>query len=185
MNGELYPTPRGPVVTALLALSGILFVMHAARFVAKFALAYRRPAEVTLSDDGVRIKTRTEMLGRLLREREIVIGRAGLARATREVRYPRIAFYAGLLALAVGSYIGVSTLVDGVRAASPSLLLTGLVIIALGIGLDFFLGSLAPGATGRVRVSFVPKKGRAVCIGGVDAKRADAALHKLAQPRSA
>lgn len=94
-----------------------------------------------------------------------------------------MSFYAGLLALAVGSYVGVATLVDGVRAASPSLLLTGLVIVAAGIGLDFLLGSLAPGATGRVRVAFVPRKGPTVCIGNVDAKRADAALRKLSHAR--
>jgi hypothetical protein len=135
---------------------------------------------VTLSDDGVRIHARTEMLGRTLRERDIVISRAALARATREVRYPRIGFYAGLLALAIGSYFGVSAFVDGVRTASPSMLLTGLVVIAVGIGLDFLLGSLAPGATGRVRIAFVPRRGAAVCVGGLDPKRADAALQRLA-----
>ncbi|NVL83962.1 hypothetical protein, partial [Escherichia coli] len=71
------------------------------------------------------------------------------------VRYPRAAFYAGLLALAIGSYVGVRAFVDGVRAASPSLLLTGLVVIALGIGADFVLGSLVPGSRGRVRIAFV------------------------------
>ncbi len=183
ITGEMLPTPRGPVATAALALTGILFVLHAARLVGRFALAYKRPAEVTLSGESVRIRARTEMLGRTLRERETVISRAALARATREVRYPRMSFYAGLLALAVGSYVGVATLVDGVRSASPSLLLTGLVVIALGIGLDFLLGSLAPGATGLVRVAFVPRKGPIMCVGNVDAKRADAALKRLSHAR--
>jgi hypothetical protein len=120
------------------------------------------------------------MLGRTLKDREIVIVRSGLVRATREVRYPRAAFYAGLLALAIGSYIGVATLVDGARSASPSLLLTGLVVIAAGIALDFVLASIAPGAIGRCRVAFQAKTGPMVCIGGVDAKRADAVLAKLA-----
>ncbi len=183
ITGEMLPTPRGPIATAALALTGLLFLLHAARLIGKLAFAYKRPAEVTLSDDSVRIKARTEMLGRTLRERDIVIARSGLVKATREVRYPRIAFYTGLLALAVGSYIGVATLVDGIRAASPSLLLTGLLVIAIGIALDFFLGSLAPGASGRVRVAFVPRAGPTVCVGGVDAKRADAALQKLAHAR--
>jgi hypothetical protein len=183
LTGEMLPTPRGLVVTAALAFTGILFVMHAARLVGRFALAYKRPAEVTLSGESVRIHARTEMLGRTLRERDTVISRTALSRATREVRYPRMAFYAGLLALAVGSWIGVATLVDGVRSASPSLLLTGIVVIALGIALDFFLGSLAPGAKGRVRVAFVPRKGPTVCVGDVDAQRADAALKRLSHAR--
>jgi hypothetical protein len=175
-EGEAVPAPRGPVATTLLAMSGILFVMHAARLVGRFALAYKRPAEVAMSSSGIRVKTRTEMLGRVLREREHVIPKSGLARATREVRYPRIAFYTGLLALALGSWVGVRAFVDGVRAASPSLLVVGLLIIATGIAADFVLGTLLPGARGRSRVIFVPKSGKPIAIGDVDAKRADEAL---------
>lgn len=176
LEGEALAAPRGPVLTVILALTGILFVMHAVRLVARLALAYRTPAEVSLSDSGIRVRTRTEMLGRTLREREHVIVRSGLVRVTREVRYPRAAFYAGLLALALGSYVGVRAFVDGVRAASPSLLLTGLVVVALGIGADFLLGSLLPGARGRVRLAFVPRTGKVLCVGDVDAQRADAAI---------
>lgn len=176
LEGELVAAPRGPIVTAILALSGVLFAVHAVRIVARLALAYRRPAEVSVSEAGVRVKTRTEMLGRVLREREHVIVRAGLMRVTREVRYPRVSFYAGLLALALGSYVGVRAFVDGVRAASPSLLLTGLVVITLGVAADFVLGSILPGTRGRVRVSFVPRTGKPLCIGDVDAQRADDAL---------
>lgn len=175
-DGESVAPPRGPVVTALLALTGILFAVHALRLLARLALAYRKPAEVSLSEAGIRVKTRTEMLGRVLREREHVIVRSGLVRVTREVRYPRAAFYAGLLALAIGSYVGVRALADGVRAASPSLLLTGLVVITLGIAADFVLGSVLPGARGRVRVAFVPRTGKALCVADVDAHVADQAL---------
>jgi len=176
LEGELVPAPRGFVATALLAMTGILFAVHGARLIARLALAYRRPAEVSLSREGVRVRTRTEMLGRVLREREHVIAKGGLVRVVREVRYPRAAFYAGLLALALGSYVGVRALADGVRAASPSLLLTGLVIVALGIAADFVLGSVLPGARGRVRVQFVPRRGPTLCVADVDATRADAAL---------
>src|SRR5690606_23542245 len=165
LEGEVVPAPRGPIATTLLAFPGILFVVQLARLLARLALAYRRPAELSLTNDAVRVKTRTLMLGRTLREKEHVIVRAGLVRVVREVRYPRMAFYAGLLALALGSYIGVRAFVDGVRAASPSLLLIGLVIVLIGIAADFVLGSLVPGARGKVRLSFVPKSGPVVCVG--------------------
>jgi hypothetical protein len=163
-------------MTAFLAVTGLLFVMHALRLVARFALTYRTPTQVSLTDAGVRVKTRTEMLGRTLREREHVIVRTGLVRIVREVRYPRAGFYAGLLALAVGSYIGVRAFVDGVRAASPSLLLTGLVVVVIGIAIDFVLGSLLPGVQGRVRIAFVPRTGKVLCVADIDATRADDAL---------
>jgi hypothetical protein len=176
LEGEWLPAPRGPVVTALLAFSGLLFAIYIVRVVARAALAYKRPTEVSLSEQGIRVKTRIEMLGRVLKEREHVILRTGLVRVVREVRFPRAAFYAGLLALAIGSWIGVRAFADGVRAASPSLLVVGLVIVAAGIGLDFVLGSVLPGSRGKVRIAFVPRSGATVCVGNIDARRADDAL---------
>jgi hypothetical protein len=178
LEGEAIMPPRGPVATTLLAVTGLLFVIHAVRFIAKYALAFRRPAEVSLTDAGIRVKTRTEMLGRVLREKEHVIVRSGLTRVVREVRYPRVAFYAGLLALAVGSWIGVRAFVDGVRSASPSLLVVGLFIVATGIAADFVLGTLLPGSQKKVRVLFVPRNGRPVCVANVDLARADDALKR-------
>lgn len=176
LEGEWLPAPRGPIVTTLLAFSGLLLAIYVVRLVARAALAYKRPTEVSLSEQGIRVKTRIEMLGRVLKEREHVILRTGLVRVVREVRFPRAAFYAGLLALAIGSWIGVRAFADGVRAASPSLLAVGLVIVAAGIGLDFVLGSVLPGSRGKVRIAFVPRSGATVCVGDVDARRADDAL---------
>jgi hypothetical protein len=179
LEGEMLPAPRGPFVTVLLAFTGVLLAVHTVRLVARLALAYRRPAELSLTDTAVRLKTRTELLGRTLTEREHVVLRAGLVRVVREVRFPRAAFYAGLIALALGSYIGVRAFADGVRAASPSLLLVGLLVVALGIGADFVLGSLVPGTRGRCRISFIPRTGATLCIGDVDARRADDILARL------
>jgi hypothetical protein len=175
-EGEAIAAPRGPIMTTVLALTGILFVLRGTRAFAKVALAYRCPSEVILNASGIRMKTRTVVLGRTLREREYVIGNAALVRVVRDVRYPSAAFYAGLIALALGSYLGLHTLVDGARAGSASLLLAGLVIVLLGLALDFALGTVLPGARGRVRVSFVPRVGNALCVAEVDAASADTAL---------
>jgi hypothetical protein len=180
--GQMAPGPWGAAATTVLAMTGILFVVRASSLFGSLALAYKRPAQIVLADDGgVRVRWRIEMLGRTLRDRDVLVPRAALVRATREVRYPRFAFYAGLLALAVGSYLGMSAFVDGVRSASPSLLAAGLAIAALGVALDFVLTSVAPGARGRCRILFVPRDGRELSIGGVDVRRADALLARLAR----
>ncbi len=99
----------------------------------------------------------------------------------REVRFPRLGLYAGLLALAMGTYVGVGAFVDGARVASPSLLAWGLLFVAAGIAIDLVLSSVRFGAKGKCRIVLLPRKGRVVCIGGVDPQRADAALASLAQ----
>src|SRR5258708_26458044 len=122
VTGEMMPPPRGQVATALMALTGVLLVARAARLVARFVLAYQRPAELTLADDGgLRVQWQTRMLDRTLGDGDVHVPRGSLVPATREVLYPRAASYAGLMALVAGSYVGVSTLVDGIRARSPSL----------------------------------------------------------------
>lgn len=100
-------------------------------------------------------------------------------RATREVRYPRLGTYAGLTALALGSYIGVGWFIDGIRAQSLSLATMGLLVVVLGVALDFVLVSLLPGRKGKCRLVLVPRKGAATCVGWVDATKADALLRQL------
>jgi hypothetical protein len=182
LRGEIAPAPRHPAATIALAVTGVLFLVAGVRVLARLVLAYRRPAEVTLTGASVHVRSRTLILGRTVRERDVVLARQGLTRAVREVRYARAAFYAGLFALAVGSLLGVRTFVDGVRAASPSLLFYGLLIVAAGIGLDFLLASLGTGRAGKCRVVFTARDGVSLCVGHLDAARADEALSQLARP---
>jgi hypothetical protein len=157
-----------------------LLIAHAGRLLARLVLAFRQPAEVQVTEGGIVIHTRTEMLGRTLHDRENVIPRAGLVRATRDVRFPSLALYAGLVALALGSYVGVGLIVDGVRAASASMFGAGALIALLGLGLDFALASLIPGTTGRCRIIFVPRRGKIFCISEVTPSEADKLLAALA-----
>jgi hypothetical protein len=180
--GEWAHSPRGWFATASLGLTGLSLVMNVARAILRVAFAYRKPAEVTLSEDGgVRVRWRIELLGRTLRDRDVVVPRSALARATRDVRYPRLALYGALFALALGSYVGVTAFIDGFRAESPSVVAAGLAIVAAGFGLDLALTSIASGARGRCTVVFVPRRGTPLCVGSVDIAAADAVLTRLSQ----
>jgi hypothetical protein len=180
--GELSPPPRGIWATAALAFTGVLFVLRFGRLFGRLALSFRKPAEISIAEDGgIRVRWRVELLGRTLGDRTVLVPRVALVRAVREVRYPRLASYAGLLALAIGTYVGIAALADGVRAASPSLVVWGIGIIAIGLALDFGLSVLVPGTTGRCRVVLVSRDGRKLCVGAVDIARADALLTRLAR----
>ena len=177
--GELVPGFRSPALTAALGVTGVLLLMHAARGLARIVLARRRPAEVTISNGTVFVRTRTEMLGKTIAEVDHVFPVAGLTTARREVRYPRLGLYAGLLGLAVGSWAGVRYMAFGARAASPSLLASGLALVALGIGAELLVTTLLPGLRGRCRLVLVPTVGATVCVGELDAEAADRALSRL------
>src|SRR5260370_36001446 len=181
-TGEIAPRPPGSVASALLALSGVSLLRHIVRLTGRLALSYRRPAEVSILDDGgVRVRWRTELLGRTLGDHDVLVPRSELERATRDVRYPALPLYAGLLALAVGSYVGILALEYGMHAASVPLIATGLAIITLGLPRDFTLSSIVPAARGRCRLVLVPRRGSPLCIGAVDVKSADAILERLAR----
>jgi hypothetical protein len=177
--GEIVPAPRGPVALVLLGFTGILAVLHLGRLLGQVALRYQRPAEMAVSARGIVIHTKTQLLGRTLKERDIHIPIEALLRATREVRYPRLALYTGLGALALGSYLGISLFIDGARAGSPELLGVGLLLLVVGIALDYVLSSIVPSGPRRCRVVLVPRKGPAVALGRIDPLRADEALNRL------
>ncbi len=182
LAGELASPPRGPVATFFLGLFGWLLVSHVARLIGRFALQYRRPAEVSITTEGIKVRSTTKLLGKTVRESETVIPIDGLARATREVRFPRLGTYAGLVTLVVGSFVGVSWFIDGIRSSSLSIAIVGVLIVLVGVALDFAFVSLLPGRKGRCRLVFVPRRGSATCLGWVDAAQADALLKGL-QPR--
>lgn len=179
-SGELIPPPRGPIAFTLMAVTGVLLLLRAGRFVGRWVLRYRRPAEMRFSPRGVTVVSKTEILGRTLREHETHIPMEALLFARREIRYPRLGLYAGLFALAVGSYLGISLFIDGARAGSPELLGMGALVVAIGVALDFALVNAAPSARGRCRLVVIPRKGPAFALGSVDASQADAGLGRLA-----
>lgn len=182
LSGELSPAPHGPVATLFLAFTGILLFTRGVRAVGRLALALKQPAELRVSERGLECSHRTELLGRVIGTKETLIPIANLARVTREVRYPRLGLYLGLVALAVGSYLGMSLLVDGARVPGGSLPLLGmgLVVLALGLVVDYGITVLSDNVRGRCRIVVIPKKGKRICVGALDPASADAMVSALA-----
>ena len=182
LSGELAPAPYGVVVTALLTVTLLLAVLSLLRTIGRLALSYRRPAELRLTDRGLELTHRIELLGKVLRDRATVVPLSNLARVTREVRYARLGLYAGLLALVLGTYFGMGLFVDGVRVPGGSLSLLGLAVLlmVLGLGADFVLSGASDNVRGKCRLVVEPHKGRRVCIAALDPRRADQMLSSIA-----
>ncbi len=180
--GELGRGPRSTLATVLLGVSGWLLLSATARLLARLTLGLRRPAELTVSALGLELNQKTLLLGKVLRERRTLFPRDSVARITREVRFARAALYAGLVALALGTYVGMGLFLDGARVpgTSPSLIGLGLLAIALGLALDYGLTALSDLSRGRCRVLLVPTRGRSFSLSGLAPADADSLLRRLA-----
>jgi hypothetical protein len=176
LQGELLPTPLGSVWTAVLALTTILGVYRLARLVLKLAFGYARPAAFTLTERGLELTYRVELLGKVLRERTQLVPLANLSSLTREVPYPRAGLYAGLAALVLGTYFGSGLFIDALSGASGQLALMAATVIVAGLAIDFVLSSGLDGVSGRCRLLVEPRKGRAIYLGAIDSALADAML---------
>jgi hypothetical protein len=183
LSGELGLAPRRPVLTVILALTLVLPLMHLGRLLLRYALAYKTPARLKLSDRGLELGYRVELLGRVLRERSLLVPLDNVATVTREVRFARLGMYAGLLALVLGSYLGMGMFVDAVRVdgGSATLLGMGTLLIVAGLLADFGLSSLSDSVKGTCRLVVVPRKGRALCVGSLEPQAVDTMLNGVAE----
>jgi hypothetical protein len=181
VSGEAVPLPLGLMALVLQAVTGLLLVRYFLRFFARYLLGCQSSVELRVEHSAITVHRRLDVLGRTVTSGETVIPFANLARAAREVRYPRFAMYAGLVALALGTFVGTSFISDGGWGRSPSLIALGAGIFGVGLALDMFLSSLWPSRRGQYRLLFVPRKGRAFAIKVSDQKAADDALRALAE----
>lgn len=183
LTGEISPAPKSAWLTALLAFTLVLGIMHVGRLVARYAFAYKRPAKVVLSQRGLEVTYHTELLGKVLRQRATLVPLSNLASVTREVRFARLGMYAGLVALVLGSYVGMGLFIDGLRVPGGSATLLGLAVVFILVGLliDFGLSSLSDSVKGKCRLVVVPRKGRAVCVGSLSPSQTDAVLSNIAE----
>jgi hypothetical protein len=179
LRGEL-AVVRSPWLTILLTVTLVLFVSSVLRLFARYALSYRKPATLRLGPQGLELSSQTLLLGRVLRNRSLRIPLSGLGSLTREVRYSGAGLYAGLFALAVGTYYGTGRFVEWLRVREADLFAVALLSLLLGLSLDFLLTSVAHSVRGRCRVVVVPLRGRSLCIGSLDVERADALLAAVA-----
>lgn len=181
LHGKLAPVPRPAWLTVLLAITGLLLIRAVAILVADYVLGLKRDARVEVGPSGVELKAKVSLLGRELRDVSAHYPSDGLASVARDVRYPSLSLYVGLVALLFGTYAGFSFLSWGVQAASPRLLLYGVLALVAGVVLDLVLTSLLPGMRGECRLVIVPKSGPKVCVGKLDLAATDRLLAELSK----
>ena len=178
LEGEMTRFVARPVWKGFLATTGLLLFVHLFRLIARWFFGYRALAQVKISKNSIALSWQIKIFGKVLREKRILFDRNTLAWAGREVRYPMLAFYTGIFMLAVGSYIGTRSALDGWRVGSAELVAIGAAMVVGGIALDWILMAFAEGKD-KSAIRLVHQKGGAFCIRGVDRHASDKALALL------
>jgi hypothetical protein len=98
----------------------------------------------------VRVRQRTHLLGRLVRESEEIWGWAALAGVRHEARFTGLALAVGAVGLSAGIVVGGLLGFDGLRAGEPSLLALAALVVLAGAGLDVALDFVVARRPGHV-----------------------------------
>ncbi len=176
--GVWVPAPLGAARLLLEALTGLLLVRAVLRAFPGIFMRRRNEGELVVAASGIAIVEKLELFGRTVRSREVLIPFDNLARAVREVSYPRLALYVGMIALGLGTYVGSTLMLDGGRVGSPSLIAVGAAVFAVGLALDLLLARLGQ-RHGKHRIVLVPRKGKSYALVARDARAADQVMREL------
>jgi hypothetical protein len=178
ISGRLGRAPVGGIREVLRLISGVALLAWIVR-TAGAAVGHRREAEVELRDDALKIRHRTHLLGRVVREGEDTYTIAAVAGAGRDVRYPSLHLLVGAVALSAGILAGGLVAFDGIRGGDTLLVVVAAAIILAGAGLDLALEVLIPGRTGRVALDLRMLPKRTVRLSRIPHEDADRFLAAL------
>jgi len=170
--GRLGRPRRGALREALRIASGWALLSWFVRLLASL-VGTERAVEGALVPGGIELRSRVTLLGRVIREREEVVPLTGLARLSRDVRYPTLHLLVGLSTLSVGVLVGGALAADAARSGATWVLLLGALVILVGAGLDLALDVFVPARRRKVAIDLAPAAGRAYRIEGVTPEAAE------------
>lgn len=186
LTGRVQPSPRSGWVWALQAISGYLLVKTVARLFTRYVLWSRQVARVRVSPRGLEVLSVQHLLGRPFRERRELIPLAEVRELRRETRYRGLLVYVGLACLLVGSFVGTGLLLDGLRVpgTSPSLLTVGLGLLAVSVGIDFWLSRWSTVVRGHGALRVERQRGRGYLIDGLEPSGPEELVERVARLRA-
>jgi hypothetical protein len=158
------------------AITLVTLLRVALRGAARLLLGARTPARLWLEGPCLRLEVELHVLGRLQNERSLTLPLGALAAVTLRRGPPPLRLVVGLGALCLGPALGSGALLRGLLApgTAPGLLGLGLLLVALGLALEFLLERGAPGSGPTVALELRALDGRTLCLDAVEATSAEA-----------
>lgn len=165
------------------ALSLWLFVAGAWRIVSSLLLGARHKFELAAQGRDLVLERRYTVFGRTMRTWRSVLPIDSVEEITLQVRGEPASFTAGLSALVLGTFLGGRFLVEGARApgGAPSLLIVAVVLVLVGIGVDYLWGSgrTAQAREGKPQFVLRARGERGWVLAGFEQKQAEQFLRTI------
>jgi hypothetical protein len=162
----------------LAVITGVALIRGLLTLAARTLLGLRSTATARVEGRALVLDVRWSILGRTVRESTTVTPLAGLAAARLENRRRYVHLLVGFGCLAIGTWVGIQWLVDGLRAGFPYLALLGAGVVAAGVLIDLLAYFVVPGGRGRCHMLLALGPWR-VRLSGVDPQAARGLLDAL------
>ena len=136
-------------IRVLAVLTGFSLLRGVLALIARYLLVFRREATAAIDGGTVTLDVEWTLLGRRLRCTRTTAPIRSIEAARFEDRRRYVHLLVGFGCLAIGTWIGIQWLVEGLRAGFPQLALLGAGIVAGGVILDLVLYLAIPEGKGR------------------------------------
>ena len=155
IDGHLARRLSWAPIRVVAIITGFALVRGVLALIGRFLLMLRRRVTATVSGGSLILDVKWSIMGKVFRETRTVspIGSLEAARFENRKRYVHLLI--GFGCLAIGVWVGVQYLVDGLRSGYPLLALVGAGIVAAGVIVDLALYLWVPEGDGRNRVVLV------------------------------
>jgi hypothetical protein len=140
LSGQLLPSVAPAWRRVIALITGWFLVSGFFRW-ALYWVGYRKQARLWLADGALECEEEVRLLGRTLRKRHHKI--IAPLQLEHETDVPQPMLSAAMIALGLGSFIGVGYLAEGMRATSGSVIAFGFLLIAFALAVDIGLEKLA------------------------------------------
>lgn len=140
-QGELRRLPPPLWMRVLQALSLWMFFRGTVDWIFRSLLGVRHFATAVLRDQNLELSTETRLWGRTIRSTRRTLSIKAIEEIALERRGEPFAFSAGLVSLSLGTFVGSRLFFEGLFSGALSLFALGPLLIAVGVALDYFVGS--------------------------------------------
>jgi hypothetical protein len=154
LQGYVSKRLSSPPVRVLSVLTGFSLVKGILYLVGRYLLAFRKKAQLSIKDNKIIIlSVEWSIMGKIFKTSEITAPVTDTTGVQLENRKRYIHIVVGFGFLAIGVWVGIQWLVDGLRAGYPLLALIGAAVVAAGIAIDLILYLLIPQGEGKSRMT--------------------------------